>query len=117
MVPGNGVNQLSGYPDPITGTSDAALQYVPNTEFAANLPQVSCLSLVNKTGVARDHEQRRNIGQSGDDVFGNAVRKISLFRITAHIVERQNSDRGLLGKLKRPLANPRRSSESRLPQA
>jgi hypothetical protein len=50
---------------------------------------------------ARDHEQRLEARQGGDDVFDQAVGKIFLRGIVAHIVERQHGDRRFYGKRER----------------
>jgi hypothetical protein len=40
--------------------------------------------------IARDHEQRFELRQRGDDVFHRAVGKILLLRIAAHALKGQN---------------------------
>ena len=49
-------------------------------------------ALVAETRIAPDDEQAGDLAEIGDDVFGNAVRKILLLWIPAHVVEREDCD-------------------------
>ena len=87
-----GVDQLRGDPDAIAGTSDGAFQYIARSEGAAYLPQIDCLALVGKAGVARDHHQPGDLRQVGDDVLADTVGKILLFRVARPVLEREYGD-------------------------
>ena len=76
----------------------AALDHVADAEFLGDLLQVDGLALVDERGIARDHEEPAQLGQRGDDVFADAVGKILLRRIAAHVVERQHGNGRPLGK-------------------
>src|SRR5215831_1533237 len=55
-------------------------------------------TFVDERGVARDHEEPAQLGKRDDDVLGDAVGKIFLFRIAAHIDEGEHSNGGPIGQ-------------------
>ena len=55
----------------------------------------------HETSLSGINEQIAEARKFGKDVLGDAVRKKFLFPITRHVFERQNGDRGLVGKSKR----------------
>jgi hypothetical protein len=48
--------------------------------------------------IARDDEQPSQSGQHCDDILGDAIRKILLFGIAAHVLEGEHCDRWLAGQ-------------------
>jgi hypothetical protein len=80
------------------GTAHAAFEHVAHAELAAHLLDVDALLLVRERRVARDHEQARDLGNVGDDVFGDAVGEVLLLGVAAHVGERQHRERGLVGQ-------------------
>ena len=80
----------------------AAFQHVAHAEFAPDLPDVDRPALVGERGIARDHEQRLEARQRGDDVLHHAVGKIFLLGIAAHVLERQHRDRRFVGERRAP---------------
>ena len=71
-----------------------------DVERARDFLDVHHLALEREGGVARDHEQRRDLRQIGDDVLGDAVAEIFLLRIAAHVDERKHADRHALRLLR-----------------
>ena len=106
-MPAVGVDELSGDAHAAGGFAHAALQHVAHAELARDLPHVDRLALVGEGGIARDHEEPLLPRKAGDDVLGQAVRKVILIGIAAHVLERQHRDRRLvrqrqrLGRLRR----------------
>ena len=78
-----------GLPD----LADAALEHVANAELTADLLHVDRPPLVGEGRIARDHEQPTDARERGDDVFHHSVGEIILFRVAAHVLERQHRDR------------------------
>jgi len=72
--------------------ADAALEHVADLELSRDLRHVEALALERERRVARHDEQRRDLVQVGDDVFADAVAEVLLFRIAAHVGERQHAD-------------------------
>src|SRR3546814_487330 len=106
------VDQLRGDADAGASLAHAAFQHVAHAELAADVLNVDGAPPVDEGGVAGDDEQARDLRQIGDNVLGDAVAEIGLLGITAHIVERQNDDRGLLGhRQRRVKARPGPRSE------
>ena len=94
VVAGRAVDQLGGDPHPAAGLAHAAFEHVADAELARHLGQTSTdLALEREGGVARDHDQRRDLRQVGDDVLADAVAEILLLGIAAHVGERQHADR------------------------
>src|SRR5262249_25279441 len=95
MVPGFGINQLRGDPDPVAGAADATLYHVAHTELARHLGDVDGRTLVGERRAAGDHKESAVARQVGNDVLGNTLREIFLFGIAAHVGEGQHRDRRL----------------------
>ena len=92
MPAGGAVDQLAGDPHPLAGLADASLKNEFHAQLGGNLGDVDRFALEGEAGVAPDHEQPADLGQIGDDVFGDPVGEIFLFGIARHIVERQHRD-------------------------
>src|SRR5438034_259606 len=86
---GRAVDQLRRDPYPATGLARAALQNVVDLELARDLRNVDVLALEHERRVARGDPQRGHLGEIRDDVLGDAVREVFLFRIAAHVGERE----------------------------
>jgi hypothetical protein len=97
VVSGGGVYQLRRDAHAVTTLSHAAFQHVANAELARGAFHVDCFALIRKRRVARDYEKPAQLRQPGDDVLGNSVREIFLFRITAHVREWKNRNRWPIG--------------------
>jgi hypothetical protein len=88
------------------GAAHAAFEHVAHAELPAHLLDVDALLLVGERRVARDHEQAGDLGDVGDDVFGDAVGEVFLLGIAAHVGERQHRERGLVGQAERLRPSP-----------
>jgi hypothetical protein len=91
-----GIDELRGDAHAIACLADAALEHEAHAEVAPDVLYLDRLALVGEGGVARDHEQARDLGEIGDQVFGHAVAEIFLLSIAAHVRERQHGDRRLV---------------------
>src|SRR5215470_10957613 len=88
-----GVDKLAGDSNTIACLAHAAFEDVAHAKLATNPLRVDRLALVAKARVTRNHMQIWQLGEVGDDVLADTVRKILLLSITAHIVEGEDSDR------------------------
>src|SRR6266404_4549930 len=86
-------NELSSYPHARSGFPHASLQDKSNAKLLTDLLHFYGLVFVGKGGVARDNEQAGDLGQVSDDVLRDAIAKILLLRVAAHVVKRQNGNR------------------------
>ena len=98
MRRGRSVDELPGDAHPVRRLAHAAFQHVAHAQFAADLPHVDRAALVGEAGVARDDEQPAHARQRRDDVLHHAVGEVLLLGIAAQVQERQDGDRGLVGK-------------------
>ena len=101
MGAGRGIDELGGDAHAVAGAADAALDHVAGAERAADLAHVRALAAEGERGVAGDHHEVAEARELRDDVLGDAVAEVGLFRIAAHVVERQHRDRGLVGQGRR----------------
>src|SRR5947209_19827702 len=92
-----GVNELASDTNTVATAAHAAFQDVAHAQFASNLLDVDRPSLVRKARIASNDEQAGEAGQGGGDLFHNAVSKVLLLDIPAHVLERQDSDGRLVG--------------------
>jgi hypothetical protein len=95
MAAALGVDQLGGDAHAVAGLADRAFQHEAHAELAADLLHLHRPALVGEGGIARDHEQRLDLGEIGDQVLGDAVAEILLLGVAAHVGEGQDGDRGL----------------------
>src|SRR5262245_15789248 len=91
-----GIDELCGDAYTIAPLADAALQYEPHTELAADLLHLGGLALVDEGRVPGDDKQAGDFRKISDQVLGDAVAEILLFSIAAHVGERQYGDRRLV---------------------
>jgi hypothetical protein len=98
MVAGGRIDQLGGHPHPVSGLADAALDHVAHAQLSPDLLNIHRLALVGEGAVARDHQQRAEPRQLGDDVLDHAVGEVLLLPVAAHVLEWQYRDRRLVGQ-------------------
>src|SRR5262245_4484391 len=97
VVSGCGIYQLRRDAHAVAALSHAAFQHVANAELARSALHVDRFALIRKRRIARDYEKPAQLRQAGDDVLGNSVREIFLFRIAAHVREWKNRYRWSIG--------------------
>ena len=103
QVPAGGrVDELGRDPHPIARFAHAAFEDVTHAEALTDLGDMDVLALEGERRISRDDEQRRELRERGDDVFRDAVGEIFLLGVAAHIGERQNRNRRLVGQGGRP---------------
>src|SRR6202040_906263 len=86
---------------PVPTLAYRAFEDVADTELAPHLLHTDRSSLVSGAGIAGDDEQPADAAERGDDLLDHAIGEIFLLRIAAHILERQNRDRRLVGQRQR----------------
>ena len=90
------IDELPGDAHPVARLAHAAFEHVAHAELAPDLLHVHRPALVGEARIARDDEQPAQARQGGGDVFHHAVGEILLLGIAAHVLERQDGDRGLV---------------------
>jgi hypothetical protein len=90
-----GVHQLGGRAHAVTAAADAALQDVADAELRADRPDILARVLVlHGRGAGDDRETiRMEPAQMGDQLLGEAVAEVVLFRAAAQVLERQDRQR------------------------
>src|SRR6266851_2292159 len=101
MVAASGIHQLSGDPQFVVGLPHAALQQERHPQIAPYVLHLCCLSFVGEGGGTGDDKHSRKSGESSDEVICNAVAKILLVAVVAHVGEGQYGNRGFVTKGKR----------------
>jgi hypothetical protein len=71
---------------------------VAHPELLCGVAHVDRAPLEREAGIASDHSQTSQLRQRRKNVVDQAVAKIFLLRIAAHVLERQHRDRGLVGQ-------------------
>jgi hypothetical protein len=69
-----------------------------DAELARDLLHIDGAAFVDERRVAGDDEQPADAGEPGDQVLGDAVGKVLLLGIAAHIDEWQDRDRRTVGQ-------------------
>jgi hypothetical protein len=93
-----GVDQLGGYPDPIRCLTHTPLEHVAHAQLFCHFADINRFAFECEAGIAGDNEEPALLGQTGNDVFCEAVGEVILFRVTAHVLERQHGDGGFVGQ-------------------
>ena len=110
MAAGQRIDELRRDAQPRARPADAAFEYIAHAEIARDPLHVDCPALVDECRVAGDDEQPADAGEPGDQILGDAIGKVLLFGIAAHIGERQHRDRGAVGQRQRTVFSVRRLS-------
>ena len=74
------------------------LEDIAHAEPSPDFLDIDRSALEGEARIARDHEQRLEARQRGDDVFDDTVGKVFLLGIATHVLERQNGDGGFVGE-------------------
>src|SRR4029077_1723648 len=98
MVARHAVDQLRAYPIPLPCPAYASLHDITNAQLLCDALRVHFLAFVDKAGGPRDHSQAADMRQGRNDVVRQAVNKILLLRIAAHVDERQHGNRRLVAR-------------------
>ena len=98
VAAGGDVVELRGDAHAVAALAHAALDHIADAELLGDLLHVDGLALVDERRVARDHEEPAQLRQRGDDVLADAVGKILLLRIAAHVDEGKHGDGRPVGR-------------------
>src|SRR4051794_12191437 len=98
MIARRAIDQLRSDPHPAARLPDTTFEEVANSEFLADLLRLDHFTLVQEGRVTGDNEEARELGEVGDEVFGNPVTEVFLLRVAAHIGKRQYGNRRLIGE-------------------
>ena len=96
MVATDAIDQLSGDANPLARLAHAAFKDVTGAKFLRHLAHIRRFALVGKGRISRNDGERAPGCQGGDDVLGQPVAEILLFRVAAHVGEGQHGDGGLV---------------------
>jgi len=91
------LDQLSGDVHPASTLSYRAFEDIAYAQFATDLLYVDGLALVGKARITGDDEEPSYPGERSDDLLDHAIGEIFLLGVPAHILERQNRNRRLVG--------------------
>ena len=95
---GRRVDQLAGDAHPVAGLPDRAFEHVAHAQLAGHLPHIDRLALVGEARIAGDHGEPGKAGDRDGDLLDHAVGEILLLGVSAHVLERQYRERGLIGR-------------------
>ena len=84
-----GLDKLTCDPETLTSLSHTPLQDVAHAEVAPDLLCISGPPFEGEAGTPSDDEEPPNLGERRDDLVGDAVCKILLFRVAAEVCKRQ----------------------------
>jgi hypothetical protein len=96
-----GLDQLRCDANPVVRLADRALEHIAHAQFAAYPLHLDSLALVGEARIASDYEEPADAGQAGDNVLDHAVGEIFLLGVAAHVLERQDRQRGLVRERQR----------------
>src|SRR5262245_39690229 len=96
MVSARRVDELRSNTNLRTKPPDTSLNQVTRPQFLADLPHILRMITILEARVACDYEKGGEARKLSYDVLCNSIRKIGLFRVTAHILERQYRNGGLI---------------------
>src|SRR5215470_12103207 len=94
-----GIDQLRRYAHTPAGLAHASFQHESDLQLTGHLPDADRLTFESEDGIAREHVERRDLGEVGYDILGDSVAEVLLLRIGAYVGEGQHSDRKLVYRL------------------
>jgi hypothetical protein len=77
------VDKLGSDANTTARLAEAAFEDVSHAELPSNLLRVNLPASVGKARAARDHHDAVDARQGDDDILGDTVRQIAMFRIAA----------------------------------
>src|SRR5579872_6507360 len=92
MTTGLGIDQLRVDTYALAYSPDAAFDDKADVQLPTDLLDVYCCIPVLERSQTGPHRKKTPTRQFGNDVFRNSVAEILLFRVAAHIAERQHAD-------------------------
>src|SRR5258706_918618 len=101
MAAGRDVIELNRDAHALAGLAYAAFDDIADAEFLADLLQVDGPALVGERRVARDDEEPAQLRERRDEVLAEAVGKIFLLCIAAHVDEGEHGDHRPVGPWRR----------------
>jgi hypothetical protein len=81
----------------VAALAHAALDQIGDAELLGDLPRRHRSVLVGERGVARDYQEPAQPRERRDDVLADAVGKVFLLRLVAHVQEGKHRDGGPFG--------------------
>jgi hypothetical protein len=87
------INELARDPHARASFPHASFQDKSYPELLSYLLDLYRFALVSERRVAGDHEEARHIRQVGNNILRNTITEVFLFRVAAHVVERQDRNR------------------------
>src|SRR5262245_1568884 len=93
MATGCSVDELGGDAQAVAQPAHAALEQILYAELTAGSGPVGSWAAIAERRVAGEHVELTEARELGYDVLGDAVAEVLLFRIAAHVDEREHGDR------------------------
>jgi hypothetical protein len=90
---GDRVDDLSADADAVRIATHAAFDDIAHPQVLSDCPNIDRVALVGKGRMPCDHDKARDPRQIGDEILCQAVAKVFLLRITAHVGEGQHGNR------------------------
>ena len=92
MTPFDRVDELSGDPQLVTRTLEAALQHILDSQFLSGLLNLHSFFLVCEGGVSSDYKQLGHPGEGSDDGLSESIDHELLTGIRCHIRKGQDAN-------------------------
>src|SRR5262245_52161727 len=93
-----GIDELRCYANTVRRLAHAAFKDIANAQVMADLLHIDSPAFVDERRIASDDEKLTKSRQCRDDVFDHPIGKVLLFRITTHVLKRQDRNRWLVGQ-------------------
>jgi len=86
-------DQLHRNPNPVARALNRSLDDPVHSQLARDLPQRLVRALVAHHRLPRDHEQRSDLPEVGDQRVRNSIRQVLLLRVAGQVRQRDHRDR------------------------
>src|SRR6266576_1565376 len=98
MIASRSIDKLSRNPKAVAALSDRAFEHVADAKLASHLLHIDCAPFVGEARIPCDNEKPVKFRKCCNDFLDHSVREILLVGVTAHVLERQDRDRRLIGQ-------------------
>ena len=102
MRTGCRLDKLASNTQAIARPTYTSFQHVAHAKLLPHMPYVHGATFVRKGRVAGNYEQPADPGERSYDVLYQAIDKVLLLGVAAHVIERQHGERRFVGQRQYP---------------
>src|SRR5207253_10581224 len=101
MMAAGDIDKLRRHSYAFARSSEAAFEHIADSQLAPNESDINGTVLISEHDVPGDNAKRLDPREPGGDVLGETIGELIEFRVSAHQIERQYGNGGLVAARRR----------------